>query len=311
MARAKHASTRPSEAEQGGGKFTIPAGITAEIVDIAWKPWSEAGKDALKGGRQADDPALVITVSSDELEEDRTEFLGAGKANRLVASDDGEFLDVPEGSSASAIADGCNAHVFLSSLTDKKKQGKKAVPEDAWDDGISSLIGLQFVTGRKVVERENLDDDGSKRGKPRPVLYAEEVLALPTGKKSSGRKKGKAKDEDEDEDAAPARKRKARDEDEDEEPAPRKKKGKADDDDSDPEELAEKAVLAVLELPKFRKGLSLDKAFSAVYNQTKEMDLDKATQKAVGEQVEDEAWLKAKARPWSYDKEDDLITAVD
>lgn len=311
MARreTKHASIRPSQAEEGGGKFTIPAGSTCEITEILWTTWADAGEGALKGGRDADDPACKITVDIEDGEE-TTEFLGAGKKNRLEPSSDGEFLEPVDGSGATALTKGSNSNIFFDSICDKKAHGRKAVPEDLLDDGISALTGLKFVAGRKKVERD-IRDDGDDKGRKgagssnRPTLVAEEILELP-GK--GGAKKKASRDEDEEE--APRSKRRARDEEEEEEERPAKKKAKgkaADADEADVETAAEEAVTKALELPKFRKGLPVDKAFSAVYTLVKGED----NEKEITELIEDEKWLKAKARPWTYDKEDDVLTAAD
>lgn len=295
-AKAKHASVKPSEAEGGGG-IGFPTGAIVTITDAAWTTWEEAGEKALKGGREADDPALMLVGDVEGADEPKTEFLGAGKANRLTPSKDGEYLDVAEGSTAAALSDSCNAKVFLDSVFMKDKNSeayklhkKMAVSEDALDDGIrAAVIGLKFKVGRKVIERD-FQEEG--RGKPRPTLFAEEILEQPSGDgkpaKASSKTSSKRRDEDE-EDEKPARGRSS--------------KAEPEADEGDDDTAAEKAVLEVLELPKNRKGIAVDKLWSAVYNVVKGED----NEKAVTDLVEDEKWVRHKKRPWTVD--DDMVQA--
>lgn len=275
--KSKHISIRPSEAEEGTLGF--PVGSTVEIVGAAWDRWESAGENALKGGRSGDDPALkLIGEVQDSDVEPITVFLGAGKGSRMQPSDDGEFLEPADESEASALNASCNAHIFLESLTDKKKQGKMALPEDKLDDGIGkALTGLKFVVGSKIVDRDFQDaQPGETPRKKRGSLVAEEILALP-----KGGSKVKA-------DAAPSKK---------------KKKDEDDEEGGDVAAAAEKAVLEALASPKYRKGMPLAKVFTAVFNVVKEQD----DSDDITKQVEDEDWLKAEDRPWVYDEDDDVL----
>lgn len=311
----KRLSLKPSEAEKGGN-FGFPVGSTVTITEAKFGTWEEAGEKALKGGRKADDPALIITADVDGVDDPMTEFLGAGKANRSQPSDDGEYLEAAEGSSATAVSDSSNTNTFLTSLCDKKKQGKMALDEDDLDNGISKfLVGLKFVVGRIIVKRDDMPaaEGEEKRGNPKPTLVAEEIIKKPSGKGGSA-KSSKAGDDDDEEDAKPKRRKPAADDDDEEAetPSKTKKKPAADDEeeggDADAEEKAEELVKEVLDLPKYRKGLNVaDDAFAAVYAVAKKSDLPKPLQKEIMALVEDEKWITSKKRPW--DHEDGVLTA--
>jgi hypothetical protein len=306
---SRRASLKPSEAEKGAGG--LPAGATATITEAKFGTWEEAGEKALKFGRKADDPALIITCDVENVDEPMIEFLSAGKGSRLTPSDDGEYLDIAQGSSASAISDSSNTNVFITSLCDKKKQGKMALDEDDLDNGISKfLVGLEFVVGRKVVERNIDPDEGGDKGKSKPSLVAEEITKKPSGKGgSAGGGKKKPAEDDAEEEAKPKR-RKPVEDDAEEEAAPKKKKPAADDDTEgfDAEAKAEELVVEALGLPKHRKGLSVDDAFGAVYALAKADDsITKPQQKQIMELMEDPKWLTSKKRDW--DHEDGTLTA--
>ena len=265
MAKSKHASTKPSEAEKGGGAFGFPPGSVVTIKEASWARWEDAGEKAIVKSRSGDDPALRIVGEIEGGDgEAREVFLSAGKATRgLHPSRDGEFLDIEEGATATAIADGCNADVFLKSISDKKAHKKMAVPEELHDDGISAvLVGLKFVAGGIVIKREGLDNPS------RPTLVADEIVELP-----KAARKGKAKDEDDEDDEKPKRGRKSGG--------------------GDAEAKAEKAMAEVLDNPKYKKGLPVEKAWTAVFNLVRE-DEDK---KAILALIEDEDWLTGD-RPW-------------
>lgn len=283
--RQKFASVRPSQAEEGGGKFTIPSGSECKVTEATWTEWREAGEGALKGGRAPEDPALKVTCEVKGMEEPMTEFLGAGKASRLVPSRDGEHLEPADGSNADRITKDCNADVFLASICDKRHKGM-AFDEALLDDGISSLVGLEFISGRKLVER-NIEDNGGdgKKGKgPRPTLIATEIVKLPKG---GGGSRKSSRDED------------------DEKPAKGRGKDADEGGDAEVEEAAEKALMEVLEMPKYAKGIHRDKAFAAVYNVVK----GEKNGKTIAAQVEDKDWIEGKRRPWVIDDEGTITSA--
>jgi hypothetical protein len=197
----------------------------------------------------------------------------------MQPSDDGEFLEPADESTATSLHSSCNANIFLESLTDKKKQGKMALPEDKLDDGVSkALVGLKFVVGSKVVERDFDDNNqGGEKRKKRGSLVAEEIVALPKGGKSVSKEKSKTTKRDKEED-------------------------KDEGGDGDVAEATEKAVLEALGNPKYRKGLPTAKVFNAVFTLVKESD----DSDAITKQVEDEEWMQDDARPWVYDSDDEV-----
>ena len=293
----RRASVRPSQADEGGD-FGFPQGAVVTLTEAKWTTWDEAGEKALVGDRSGDDPCLKLTGEVEDIDDPREVFLSAGKASRLEPDEDGEFL-IGMGN----ISKNCNANVFLASVTTREKsdpgykiakvmQGKMALSEELLDKGISCLEGLKFKAGRIKITREGLDGDTGGR----PTLISEENIELPgksKGKKSTAGAKKKAKDEDEEEEEETDTDEEEDDEDED-------------DEDTEIKDAAEKAVLGLLENPKFRKGIPEEKRFVAVHNAIR--DLDKKTQKKVEDLVRDEDWVGHKDRPWSF--EDGTITAV-
>lgn len=333
----RHASHKPADAERGGGAG-IPAGAEFTIIDAEYTTWGEFGERALKRGRKADDPVLKLVCQVEGKDEDVVEGLGCGKSERLEPSSDGDFLDIPKGSTATALSDSSNAHIFLDSLfwDGKNKDArafklhkKQALPDSMLDDGIrAALIGLKAIAGREKVERNFQDDgeDGQQRKGGQTALVAAEIIEAPDGsgkapkggsKRKSSRKdedeeerptrgRGRDKDEDEGKDERPARGKRGADADEDDRPA-RGKKNKADDAEAD----AEKTVLEVMESPKFRDGVPLDRVFNSAYNIVKPTGSSPydGDVKELMSFIEDEDWLTAKDRPWSYDKKEKTLTA--
>lgn len=307
-------SNRPSQADKGGGKFQVPPDVEVVISDIAWDVWGSAGEGALKGGkRKANDPALRVTVDSDDFPDgSMTEFLGCGKGAAREPSEDGEFLLAAEGSSATATAEGSNAHVFIDSACDKKVHKKNAVNEDILDDGISQLLGLRFITGRKIVEGRSIQEEGTDKTQAnRPTLYVKQIVEGPTGKAPKGKSSASKRDRDKDEDDRPARsssRDRDRDEDDDrkkdrdrDDDRPARRSSSKDDDEPDVVKIAEDALIDALDTPKYRKGIPIDKAFSVGFNMIREKDLAKKVIEAVGELHEDEKWVGSTKRPWKID----------
>lgn len=276
MAKQKHLSVKPSEAE-AGGNFGWPAGSTVEIIGAKWGTWEEAGEKALVGERSADDPALILEGQIEGEDNARPPvFLSAGKAKRAVPSSDGEYLDPADGSSATAFNNQCKAYYFLESLTDKKTHGKNAMPEDQLDNPISEvLVGLKFVVGTKKVKQP-----GGDKGEG-TAMVVEEIVELPGGKKKS-----KKKEEDQD----------------DEDVAPKKGKGKAKADEVQDEKAAMRAVVALLENPKNRNGVPSAQLYTKVYNSVKGED----NADAIMEFVKDDEWCQDGERPWEYDSDEEL-----
>lgn len=295
MAKSNRISLRPSDKEQGGGAFNIAPGSECEITDAEFTTWRDAGESALKGGREADDPCIKLVMDVKDADDPKVVHLGLGKANRLQPSRDGEFLEPADGSSAKGLPDGANGTIFMESLTDTKAHGKKALPEEAFDDGVrKALVGLRFLSGSVVPKREFSDDgDGRQRKGNRPTLIAEEILELPGSSSKSSSRSSSKKDED-----RPSRGSKK---DEDEDTRGKKRGGK--DDDEDEEEVVEQAVMGLLEEnPKYRKGLPFGDAYRAVYAVVKKRE---DAEKLVDTYVQDEKWMQSKKRPWGVDEKND------
>jgi len=325
----RRVSGKPSEAERGGG-FSFPVGSTVEVTEAEYTTWGEFGEKAVTRGRKADDPVLRIVGEVEGKDDPMTVGLGCGKSERLEPSRDGEYLVIAEGSSATGMSDSSNAQIFLNSLIGQKgdtkseafkRHGKTMLDEDLLDNGISkALVGLKFVAGSVVVERDFRGDDEEQEkrrgGGKQTALVADEIVEEPSGEGSSKKDKTsktskRDRDDDDDEDEADDKKKRSKkdEEDEDEDDKPKSKRSKKDKDEEededkdeggDDEEAAEKAVLEVLEQPKYRKGLPFDKAMAAVYNVVK----GQKNAKAISELAEDRNWMTKKARPWTMDDED-------
>ncbi len=281
MAKPKFVSIRPSRMSKGGGKFNIPPGLECTISDeTTWTTWEEAGETALKGNREADDPALKLVVEIDG-RDDMTEFLSAGKADKFRPTKDGNNLELVD--DTAEFNDGSNAGFFITSLCDKKLHGKLTLDEEALDEGISAIHGLVFISGRKILERDF--QDGAQRGKPRPNLFAEQIVKLPGGGKTSSSKTKPAKDED--------------DENKDEKSAKATKEKGGD----DVESKAEKALVEVLDNPKYRKGIARGRAYTQVFNLVK----DEEDHREIVALIEDEDWVTSADRPWEYDEKEGLL----
>ena len=316
--QSAHVSIKPSEAE-AGGNLGFPVGARVTFLEgSCWATWGEAGESALKYGREADDPALKLIGEVEGQDEPKTVFLGAGKAARLTPSEDGEYLDKTEGSTATGVHQSTNSFVFLNSLVDKKTHGKKALPEELFDGPVSKLlVGLVITAGAITVKRDGLVLEEGRKAPP-PTLVADEIVEWPKAGKKLKAGKTTTKDEDEDE---------AEDEDEEEEkPKGKKKKPAADedededkdeaedddaeaaDDDTDIPEAVEQAIIEALGSPKYRKGIELSKAFTAAFNLVKTHPNKK---EIVGfmKLTDFEKWLKSSKRPFTVD-DDDMIQSV-
>lgn len=311
----KRASHKPSEAESGGN-FGFPKGSIVTILEAEYSTWGEAGERAITRGRKATDPALKLVGELEGVDGDpRTVFLGCGKSERLEPSSDGQFLEIAEGSSATAESSSCDSHVFKASIFGKpgdkncdafKRHGKNMLNEDMLDDGITSaLVGLKFVAGGEIIKR-NFEDSSGEQRKERPSLVVDEILEAPSGEGKKTKKKTTKPVDDDDDDEAPVVKKSKKpaatdNEDEDEAPAPKKGKGKV-----DSTARAEKFGVEALTNPKYRKGCPQSKFYVAVHNVCRDEDDADAIMKLVG----DEEWAQDDARPWVYDSEEEVYKSA-
>lgn len=297
----KHASLKPADAEKGGN-FGFPPGSIVTITDCEATTWGEAGEKAITKGRKASDPALKLVGDIEGVDEERPPvFLGAGKSERLEPSGDGEFFDPAEGSSAQALHTSSDTAIFLdtifydSSSEAKKKaskafkmHGKDALPDSMLEDGFkAALIGLKFKAGAEVVRQRRADDTAD----PKPSLICEEIIEAPTGGKKSKTSSKSKKEEPEEEE---------------EEETPKKKFGKKGKGDDDTEALAEKFGVEALENPKYRKGCASNRFYTAVHAVCKDEDDADAIMKLIG----DEDWAQDDARPWIWDKDEEVYKSA-
>jgi hypothetical protein len=306
----KRASIKPSEAEQGGD-FGFPAGAIVTITEAKWGTWEEAGEKAITKNRRAEDPALILSgeIEGDESDKERKPvFLGAGKYERLVPSDDGEFLEIAEGSSAKANSAQSNSNVFIDSLCDKKTHGKSAADEDYVNDNPISevLVGLKFVAGGKIVKRDFSNDNEGReqKGGQRPTLVVDEILEASWLKGKTAKKSGGTVAPKKAAKPAPVEEEEGEEE---ETPAPKKGKVGKGAPDSGAEKAAMAAVITAFENPKYRNGIPSNRLYAATYAIVKNEDNADAIMKFVS----DEAWAQDEARPWVYDGEEEKYTAVE
>lgn len=256
--KANRVSMQPANAEAGTGLLND---IDVQVMTAEWALWDYNGK-------QEESPALhlgVIPLDADDDAETTDIWLSAGSINRMVPSDDGDFLDRAEGSTAKGLNTNCNAYLFLESLEAAGFPTKRLDTE-----GVGLLVGLRFHLLRvPQPKRPGLQiadaEDGGGRARVAMYVSVSEIIKLPweklkkgektAAKKSKASKSAKgaatskraAKDEDEDEedDEDEDADDDSDDDDEDDEPAPKKKgrpkgsknkKSAKDEDDEDDEE---------------------------------------------------------------------------
>jgi hypothetical protein len=279
--KSRAISLRAKDAEEG---LLSDADIT--ITEAIWTTWAQADERALVGGREAEDPALKLTLEPDE-GDTLEQFLSAGKANRVVPSDDGEdeadegeFLIPAEGSSARGMSKSCNAFIFLQSAA-KPAEGKLKFPEEKYDDGISCLEGLRcHVLRVPQPKRSGLPTEEGER--ERTVLTVREIYELPGGKKA-GRKTSRRKTEEPDDDDTG--------------------------EDEGGDEVTEKAQgIVVKVLDKHPKGLSTDALVKAAFPFASKAGKDR---KDILELIQDEDFLGDDDAPWEYNARRNRITPIE
>lgn len=197
MAKPK-VSLRPSDAETG-----LLSDEDVTIVDALFTTWQDAGENALVGGREGDDPCLKLVLEREDSEDEEpyVQYLSAGKANRLVPSEDGEeeadegpFVAPAEGSNAKGLGDSCNANIFLKSAV-KPANGKLKLSEAALDNGVrDALSGMRCHLLRvPQPKRAGLPVDEDEEQRQHTVLTVSEIYELPGKKTKAPRTKAGTK----------------------------------------------------------------------------------------------------------------------
>jgi hypothetical protein len=151
--------------------------VDVEVVAAEWTLWNY-GNDA-----QPDVPFLHLTVIADEAEENTELYLSAGRPDRVVPTEDGEWLVAAEGSSAKGLSNSSNAAAFLQSLEnagyDKDSLGSEP---------ISQLVGLYFHLLRvPQPKRSGLPAAEGERERTMPTCS--EIHSLPGEDRPSKKKK--------------------------------------------------------------------------------------------------------------------------
>lgn len=283
----KKVSSRPSLYVEGGN-FGIPSGAKFTITGLVATTWFDAGTGALVGDRQADDPAIKLSVEIENIDEPRDIFLGVGKAKNIVPAEDGEGFEQAEDSSQPALNKNSNGGMFLTSLTDKTK-GKKALPETVLDR-YSDVIGLVGIADNIEVKRNfrNQSEEEQKKSGPATVLVCKEILELP--KKAAKVAAAAPKKVTKEEATEAAEEVEAEDKKEDA------------DDDFDAQAEATAIIKKLLKSPKYSDdGIAVGKVYAAVAKAAVATDFTRKTQEEIAAVAEDEDWLTNAKRPWTED----------
>lgn len=157
-----HVSFRMSDAEAGG----LMDDINAEVVLCEAVTWDYMGKaepaPALHLQLKADDGAVA------------DQYYSAGKLERMVPSDDGNFFDPAQGSSAKGLNSNSNAFVFLASLIEK------GFPEQKIEEGgLGAIVGT-YAHFNRIPQKSRAGLDSAEPGaRAKTVLVVTKVLKLP------------------------------------------------------------------------------------------------------------------------------------
>lgn len=279
----KTASADPGDAVQGG----FLDDVDGTIVKARTVMFDYAGK------RDAS-PALQLTIAVEGADKLRVEHLTAGRADKVRASKDGKTFLTQGGRGLSA---SCKAMLFLASLS------TAGFPKKLWSDVSSDFSGLEGLYCHfGMVTMQRIRDDSGEEKKAPQALTVTEIHKLPSEnkgwRKAVEEMLAKAEEDDADEDEEkPAKKSKSKpveDEDEDEPASDTSDDDDADEDkgDSEAEEVAEEAVVTLLKDKKNAKGVSLDDVVTLAFPLFKQH----AKKRAITELLQDEDWLKDKAR---------------
>lgn len=243
--------------------------FNAEIVAAAFVLWD------YNGTRDVADPALALTLkcTDPDSEFETTQHYSAGSAERLLPSDDADFL-VPTAEGI-GLSPKTNLAALLVSLEEA------GVPDDPYMLGkASALVGCVFLFLNKVpTGREGMaNGDGTMRP-PRKQLLVEEIVALPTDKPKKA-KKAKAKKSTKAAAAAPAAEEEA--------------------DGSDPDAMAESVILGLVEAGG-EDGLPAARLATPFAKHATIKGLPGKERLAMMKLAADDAWLGDEARPWTLD----------
>lgn len=294
MAKKKF-SMRPEQGEEG-----ILSNADVEIVEACITTWSDAGENALQGGREADDPCGKITFQP-EGGDPQAQYFSAGRAARLCPSEDGEtpsdegpFLIPAEGASVKGLNKQTRLWQFLNSLT-KPAEGKLKFNSGLIDDsGMDALVGMKLHVMR--VPAPQMSSVAKEEGaREQTMLVCHEIYELPG--------KGKAAKV-----VKPTRVAKAEEDEEDEKPVKKGKKveeEEAEDDSSDP--VTEEAQTIVVKALKKAgdDGIEKKALVKAIFGAAAKSE----NRKKIIALVQQDAFLTE--GPWSYDDEDEKLTSLE
>lgn len=286
MAKKRAFSMRPEEGEEGGLPLSNDdIRITSAVCTTFGA--GDAPERMMAGGREADDPCAKIEFEYINESEDAGDpeplFLSAGKANRLVPSEDGEepaesgpFFIPAEESKARGLNKNSNLWQFYNSLA-KPEAGKLKFDTSLLDEkGIEALVGLELHVRRAPSKNQPEPGSGERE---RTIVIVSEILSLGKGK------------------AAKAKAKKAKDEDEDEADA---------DTDSDADPIDEEAEAIVVKALKKAgdDGIEKDALTKKVFVEVAKSKNKKSILAKLG----DDEWLGDDARPWEYDTDSETLT---
>jgi hypothetical protein len=239
--------------------------------------------------------------------------LSAGKAARLIPSEDGGSFQPAEGSSAKGLSKSSNCFYFIKSLEDA------GFPKDKIrSKGISIINGTEAELHRvDQPKRRNLvavdEETGEERTRTMPTITT--IYSLPWEKKGLKAReaaelalKGKGKGKKPVAGAGKKPKPVIEDDDEEEEAQLNKKFPKAEKKGAvDLDSAAEKAVMQALNEPSHKKkGLPETEAYPAAFQYVQK----DPNRKGIMALIKDDEWLRDDDRPWAYDPNLERLTLV-
>lgn len=304
MAKPKRKfSMRPENAEAG-----ILSNADIVITGARYCRASEAGEQYVTQGREAEDPVAELSyqlldddkdpVESEE--EIRPIYLSAGKAARLVPSEDGEepaeegpFLVPAEDSKAKGLSDQCNVYHFFKSCK-SPAEGKLQFDTAILDEkGIPALVGMKLHILRVPSPNRGggaIPEDGTRE---RTILTCQEIYALPKGK--AGLKKKPAEEAETEEETPKGKKAKA-------EPEADADEG---DQGDDVETEAQGLVVAALEKAG-KKGIEKSAVTQTIFSAAAKSP----NRKKIIALAQSDDFLTDDDAPWNYDADKERLTSL-
>lgn len=277
-------SMRPEMAEEG----IFGNNVDVTIAEALYCTWDDAGEDALKGGREANDPCAKISFETED-GSSHVQYFSAGKGTRLCPSEDGEepaesgpFIMPTEDSPAKGLNKQSNAYHLLNSLC-KPASGKLKLDSHKLDEvGLKALEGIRCHLVRVPSPNQGsfVQEEGAQ---PRTIIVVNEIYELGKGGGKGTAAKGK--------------------------PGPKAVKAAKEEEegDSDSDDMTTEAqTMVVKALAKAGDdGIVKDKLVKAIFAAAAKS----ANRKEILAMVQEEDFITE--GPWLYDEESETLTSAE